>query len=155
MRWSIHGTSFHRVNRPIDSVYYRKEVASLPVSDVDRYVIIRKFLNSIFNVLHLFIYQLDFQMYSHTGHFLTWVCLHKVWRSLVHTVNRRVQGGCDCRKWFSMCLAIGRYGLSYCREYKLHIQFKITSYICCQLFLRTLHNLTMMLLVTNSYVPRP
>jgi hypothetical protein len=47
------------------SIYYENEGGSWPVSGVDRYVIIRKLLDSIFNIIPVLIRRWDIQTYLH------------------------------------------------------------------------------------------
>jgi hypothetical protein len=53
------------------SIYYsvvENEGTSSPVSDVDRYVTIRKLLDSMFSILPVFLRRLEIQTYSHMAY---------------------------------------------------------------------------------------
>jgi hypothetical protein len=130
---SIHGTLFRGVSRPIDSFYCRNEVASSSVSDVDRYVIIRRLLYSVSSGLHLFKYRLGFQAHSHRT--FSPLSLPAQGKTAWFIEGPGGYNGCGVEKNGSACA-----WRSECME--SHIQFQTPSYICCQHFLRTLHNLT-------------
>jgi hypothetical protein len=69
---------------PILDLLYN-EHTSLSVSDVDRDVI-RKLLDSIFNILPVFTLRWKTQTFLHSE-FLAQVCLHKIWRTLVRKAD--------------------------------------------------------------------
>jgi hypothetical protein len=63
------------------SIQHRYEGASSSVSDVDRYIISTKLLDS----LSVFLCRRNVQMY--TGSLLRKVCPHRLWRTLRHSVD--------------------------------------------------------------------
>jgi hypothetical protein len=61
----------------INFIYYGKDDASSSVSDVGRHVITRRLLDSIFNILLVFVSRCEMQTFLHRT-FLPPGCLHKV-----------------------------------------------------------------------------
>jgi hypothetical protein len=89
----------------VQSIYYGNEGASLLLSDTDCYIIITKLPDPNFNIHPVFIHWWELQIYFYRT-FLPSGCLHKLWCTLVHTVDGLYHRVSWLGKW-CFCLVYG------------------------------------------------